>query len=59
MNRQQHNLQKLPDPETHQTVSFIKSGFRIVGYSLVFFNLPAAIVSLILAEVIGVYEELV
>jgi hypothetical protein len=49
-----------PDPKLHQQISFIKSTFRIAaclagvsGY-LVF-----AFAGLALAEVIGIYEELV
>lgn len=46
---------------THQTVSFVKSGIRIIGYialvpySLGFLYVPAGI--LILSELIGVVEE--
>ncbi len=55
-----------PDPKKHQYISFVKSGIRI-GAScfacLLYTNFPAAIFILAagygLAEVVGVYEELV
>lgn len=46
---------------SHQTISFIKSGIRILGYitlvpaSLGWLAMPAAL--LILSEVIGIIEE--
>jgi hypothetical protein len=33
------NLLAIPDPKLHQTISFIKSGIRILGYFLLPFNL--------------------
>lgn len=48
-----------PDAKKHQTISFIKSGIRIVGYILIPFNLVAAAGVLIISEFIGIYEELV
>lgn len=51
--------QEYPDAKKHQTISFIKSGIRIVGYILIPFNLVAAAGVLILSEFIGIYEELV
>ena len=50
---------KYPDAKKHQTISFIKSGIRIVGYILIPFNLVAAAGVLIISEFIGIYEELV
>ena len=52
--------QKIPDPKLHQRISFIKSAIRlgactlgIVGwYGVGFFGL-------LLAEIVGIYEELV
>lgn len=54
------NLKYLPDPKLHQRVSFIKSGVRVLAcivgllgyYEIGFFGL-------LLAELVGVYEELV
>ena len=54
------NGQKLPDPKLHQTISFIKSGIRIIAciagfsgfYGIGFFGL-------LIAELVGIYEELV
>ncbi len=49
-----------PDPKKHRTISFVKSGIRISACGfLIFGNLSAAGVLLILAEVLGVAEELV
>tara|TARA_B100001778_G_C18572773_1_gene623437 strand:+ start:1101 stop:1256 length:156 start_codon:yes stop_codon:yes gene_type:complete len=50
---------KHPDPKLHQTVSFIKSGIRIIGYILIPFNLTTAALALVLSEVVGIVEELV
>ena len=51
--------QKHPDPKKHQTISFIKSGIRIVGYGLLLYSVPIAVGVLILSEAIGIIEELV
>lgn len=51
--------QKLPDPKSHQRISFIKSGIRMVGYGLLFYNIPLAASVLALSEAVGIYEELV
>jgi hypothetical protein len=48
-----------PDAKKHQTVSFIKSGIRIVGYMCIPFNLLIAAGLLVLSELVGIYEELV
>ncbi len=48
-----------PDAKNHQTVSFIKSGIRILGYGLLPFNLVASVIFLILSEIVGIIEELV
>ena len=53
------NLDKLPDPKKHQIISFVKSGIRILGYIYLPLNLIVAAFFLILAEVVGIYEELV
>ena len=50
---------KHPDPKLHQTISFIKSSIRIVGYILIPINLLSAAVVLVLSEVVGIIEELV
>lgn len=54
------NGQKLPDPKLHQIISFVKSGIRIVSciaglcgyFGIGFFGL-------LIAEIVGIYEELV
>lgn len=53
------NLLAIPDPKKHQTISFIKSGIRILGYFLLPFNLLLGAGVLILSEIVGIYEELV
>ena len=54
------NLSKIPDPEKHRVVSFAKSALRIVaGGLLCTGQLFAAGVFLILAEALGIAEELV
>jgi len=50
---------KYPDAKLHQIISFIKSGIRILGYVFLLFNLPIAVLLLILSEGIGILEELV
>lgn len=42
---------------SHQTISFIKSGFRILGYFSLLVNTVAAVVILIGSEYIGIVEE--
>jgi len=53
------NGQKIPDPKLHQTISFIKSGVRILVYVFLPIDLVTSAIILILSEVIGIYEELV
>lgn len=52
-------IQKYPDAKKHQIISFIKSGFRILGYAFLPFNLATATLILIFSEIIGIIEELV
>jgi hypothetical protein len=52
-------LQKLPNAYWHQKISFFKSAIRLVGYGLLLYSLPIAVVVLIFSEVIGIIEELV
>ena len=52
-------LQHHPDARKHQIVSFIKSTIRIVGYIYLPINLLVAAILLIMAEAVGIYEELV
>tara|TARA_R110000796_G_C14277563_1_gene402148 strand:+ start:268 stop:447 length:180 start_codon:yes stop_codon:yes gene_type:complete len=54
------DLEKLPDPRNHQLISFIKSGMRIISCIFGIFGLFGwAFFGLILAEVVGIFEELV
>lgn len=41
----------------HQTISFIKSGLRMVGYICLVVDTQLAVITLLLSEVIGIYEE--
>ena len=50
---------KHPDPKKHQQISFAKSVLRIMGYILLFINIPTAAGVLIASEALGIYEELV
>jgi len=57
-----HDLKKPahPDPTKHKYISFIKSGFRIAaGFTLAFGFLQAAGLLLVLAEILGIAEEVV
>lgn len=53
------DLQKMPNQKWHQIVSFIKSGVRLAGYCLLPFYFEAAVITLVLSEVIGIAEEMV
>lgn len=54
------NKMKHPDPKLHLQLSIVKSGIRILaGLALVFGSLWYAGVGLIVAELIGIAEELV
>ena len=61
--RQRQTLNKIkdiPDPKKHQYVSFVKSGVRIVACLLGFAGMyQVGFLGLFLAELIGIYEELV
>lgn len=42
----------------HQTISFIKSGLRLLGYGLILVHLNTAVAFLVFSEVVGVLEEI-
>lgn len=42
----------------HQTISFIKSGIRLLGYLLLPFNLLLAAGVLVVSELVGILEEI-
>ena len=48
-----------PNPKLHQSISFIKSGIRIVGYIFLPLDILIATVILVASEAIGIVEELV
>ena len=52
-------LERIPDPDQHQKLSFIKSGIRIAGYICIPFSVVAATILLVASEVVGIFEELV
>ena len=60
---QRQSVQKLkdiPNPKLHQQVSFVKSGVRIIACILGFAGMyEIGFLGLFLAELIGIYEELV
>ena len=53
------DLEKMPNQKWHQIVSFVKSGVRFAGYCLLPFFFEAAVITLVLSEIIGIAEELV
>ncbi len=48
-----------PNAKKHQTISFIKSCIRIIGYFFIPFSLITATIILVISEIIGIIEELV
>jgi hypothetical protein len=60
LENQASEVVKHPDPKKHQYISFVKSGFRILaGITLCFGEFVIAGVLLIVAEALGIVEELV
>ena len=50
----------IPDPLKHKYISFVKSGFRIAaGFALALGFLQGAGLLLVLAEILGIAEEMV
>ena len=51
---------QLPDPRRHKIISFVKSTIRIVAFGfLAYYEIQAAAVLLLVAELVGVAEEMV
>jgi hypothetical protein len=51
---------QLPDPRRHKIISFVKSGIRIVAFGfLAYYEIQAAAVLLLVAELVGIAEEMV
>ena len=51
---------QLPDPRKHKIISFIKSAIRIVAcVALAYYEIQAAAVLLLVAELVGIAEEMV
>lgn len=42
----------------HTKISFIKSILRIIGYVIILFNIPIAVIILVLSEILGILEEI-
>ena len=54
------DLDDIPNPERHRVISFIKSGIRIIaGLALIYGSYITAGLLFIIAEVLGIIEELV
>jgi hypothetical protein len=49
----------IPNPKNHLITSVIKSVLRIVGLLVLFSAIPLGILLLIIAELVGLVEELV
>ena len=51
---------QMPDPHRHKIISFVKSSIRIVAFGfLAYYEIQAAAVLLLVAELVGVAEEMV
>jgi hypothetical protein len=51
---------QMPDPRRHKIISFVKSAIRIVAFGfLAYYEIQAAAVLLLVAELVGVVEEMV
>ncbi|CAB4142654.1 hypothetical protein UFOVP447_23 [uncultured Caudovirales phage] len=50
-----------PDPKKHQYISFVKSAIRIAGCVCAIYSgtILGLAIALLVAEVVGIYEELV
>lgn len=50
-----------PDPRMHQLISFAKSGIRIAGCICALYTgtIVGLAIAFLVAEVVGIYEELV
>jgi hypothetical protein len=56
----QFDFDLLPDPDRHRKISFAKSGLRILaGIALLYGNFITTGILLILAEILGIVEEIV
>ena len=55
-----YDLEHMPDQRLHRTVSFIKSAIRIAGCVMgITSSIPLGFVLLLVAEIVGIVEELV
>ncbi len=56
----QFDFDLLPDPNRHRKISFIKSGLRILaGTTLIYGSLITTGLLFIVAEILGIVEEIV
>lgn len=57
---EKNDLDYMPNQKWHQIVSFVKSGMRIAASVVaITYSVPLAFIILAIAEVVGIYEELV
>jgi hypothetical protein len=60
LTKPKHSQVAHPNPVKHKAISLIKSVMRIVAFGfLAYYDLQLAAIILILAEVLGIVEELV
>jgi len=56
----EEELKHMPDQRLHRTISFIKSAIRIAGCVMgITSSIPLGFVLLLVAEIVGIVEELV
>ena len=51
-------MQRIEQFRYHRMMSYMKSLIRIFGFTIMFFALEIGIVILIIAEIIGIFEEI-
>jgi len=54
-----HRLILIPDPERHFWISVIKSLMRIAGFVGLIYSTLGGVLLLVLAEILGIAEEMV
>ncbi len=50
-------MPKEPDVNRHRSISYAKSAVRIFGFLNLLHNLPAGVILLVVAELLGIVEE--
>ena len=55
-----NQIEQHPDARKHQTISFLKSGFRLGAcFALAYYEIQTAAILFAIAELLGIAEELV